>query len=73
MHAEQDCIALELIYSGGAGQQTMAGLSVCVYVAAAAEPEQKQHLIMIMNYEVVRLIKTSFHSPAELWLSNKRY
>lgn len=39
MHAEQDCIALELIYSGGAGQQTMAGLSVCVYVVAAAEPE----------------------------------
>lgn len=39
MHAEQDCIALELIYSGGAGQQTMAGLSVCVYVVAAPEPE----------------------------------
>lgn len=39
LHAEQDCIALELIYSGGAGQQTMAGLSVCVYVVAAAEPE----------------------------------
>lgn len=50
IHPPARRIALELIYSGHHK------IAVC---------GQKQHLIMIMNYEVLRLIKTSFNSPEQ--------